>query len=72
LFVERLTISFERLTFCTAHLQHRQKALEQMNLQIQAVLSNLDGTTGLAIIDAIRSSWLNCVTRAFAPAKKPS
>jgi len=43
-----------------------------MNLQIQAVLSNLDGSTGLAIMDAIRSSWLNCVTRAFAPAKRPS
>jgi transposase len=30
-----------------------QKALDQMNLQIHHVISDLDGTTGLAIMDAI-------------------
>jgi transposase len=37
----------------TLHLQHMQKALDQMNLQIHHVISDLDGTTGLAIMDAI-------------------
>lgn len=37
----------------TLHLQHMQKALDQMNLQIHHVISDLDGTTGLAMMDAI-------------------
>jgi transposase len=36
-----------------AHVQHLQKALVQMNVQLQHVLSDLSGTSGLAIIDAI-------------------
>jgi transposase len=35
------------------HVQHMQKALTQMNLQIHHVLSDITGQTGLAIIDAI-------------------
>jgi transposase len=35
------------------HLQHMQKALNQMNLQIHHVISDLSGTTGMAILDAI-------------------
>src|SRR6202035_98567 len=35
------------------HVQHMHKARTQMNLQIQHVISDLTGTTGLAIIDAI-------------------
>jgi len=35
------------------HVQHMHKALTQMNLQIQHVISDLTGTTGLAIVDAI-------------------
>jgi hypothetical protein len=35
------------------HVQHMQKALTQMNLQIQHVISDITGTTGLAIVDAI-------------------
>jgi transposase len=35
------------------HVQHMHKSLTQMNLQIQHVISDLTGTTGLAIIDAI-------------------
>jgi transposase len=35
------------------HLQHMQKALDQMNLQIHHVISDIAGTTGLAIIDAV-------------------
>jgi len=36
-----------------AHIQHMQKALQQMNVQLSQVLSDITGTTGLAIIRAI-------------------
>ena len=35
------------------HIQHMQKALTQMNLQIHHVLSDITGISGMAIIDAI-------------------
>lgn len=35
------------------HLQHMQKALDQMNLQLHHVISDLGGKTGMAIVDAI-------------------
>jgi hypothetical protein len=35
------------------HVQHMHKALTQMNLQIQHVITDLTGLTGLAIVDAI-------------------
>src|SRR5437763_12268731 len=35
------------------HVQHMQKALDQMNVQIHRVLSDLVGVSGLAILDAI-------------------
>jgi transposase len=35
------------------HLQHMQKALDQMNLQLHHVISDLSGQTGMAILDAI-------------------
>jgi transposase len=35
------------------HIQHMQKALTQMNLQIHHVISEITGMTGLAIVDAI-------------------
>jgi len=35
------------------HIQHLQKALQQMNVQLPQVLSDITGTTGLAIIRAI-------------------
>jgi transposase len=37
----------------SVHVQHMQKALTQMNLQIHHVLSDLTGKSGLAILDAI-------------------
>lgn len=36
-----------------AHVQRMQKALDQMNLQLHLVISDITGLTGLAIIDAI-------------------
>jgi len=35
------------------HVQHMQKALDQMNVQVHRVLSDLTGVSGLAILDAI-------------------
>jgi transposase len=35
------------------HINHMQKALDQMNLQLHPVISDITGQTGLAIIDAI-------------------
>jgi transposase len=37
----------------SVHVQHMQKALDQMNLQIHHVISDITGVTGLAITDAI-------------------
>ena len=35
------------------HTQHMQKALDQMNIQLHHVISDIPGTTGLAIVDAL-------------------
>jgi len=35
------------------HVHHMQKALDQMNLQVHRVISDITGQTGLAIVDAI-------------------
>ena len=37
----------------SGHIQHMQKSLDQMNLQLHHVISELAGMTGLAIVDAI-------------------
>lgn len=37
----------------SSHVQHMQKALTQMNIQIHHVISDITGKTGLAILDAI-------------------
>ena len=55
-----------------------QKALDQMNLKIHHVISDLAGTSGLAIMDAILGgnaihiSWPDYVIVIFRPVKKPS
>lgn len=41
------------LEYRAAHIQHMQKALQQMNVQLTQVLSDISGTTGLSIIRAI-------------------
>jgi transposase len=35
------------------HVHHMQKALDQMNLQLHHVISDITGVTGLAIVDAV-------------------
>lgn len=39
--------------FGSEHIRHRQKAMPQMNLKLEKVLSDITGLTGLSIIDAI-------------------
>lgn len=41
------------IRFCGRHIQHLHKALEQMNLKLGLVLSDLTGLTGRKIIEAI-------------------
>jgi len=41
------------------HVQHMQKALSQMNLQLHHVLSDLTGQSGMAILDAILAGERN-------------
>ena len=41
------------VTYASHHIQHMQKALEQMNLKLAHVVSDITGVTGLAIIRAI-------------------
>lgn len=54
--VRTLTRHREMLVKSAAsHVQHMQKALTQMNLQLHNVISDLSGVTGLAILDAILS-----------------
>jgi transposase len=44
----------EMLVKCAAqHIQHMQKAMEQMNLKLTEVVSDILGATGTAIIDSI-------------------
>jgi hypothetical protein len=44
----------ERLVeYATAHIQHMQKALMQMNLQLHHVVSDITGLTGMTIMRAI-------------------
>jgi transposase len=41
------------LEYRAAHIQHMQKALQQMNVQLTHVLTDITGATGLAVIRAI-------------------
>ena len=41
--------------YASHHIQHMQKALTQMNVNLQHVISNITGKTGMAIIEAIVS-----------------
>src|SRR6202521_2126765 len=57
-------------------IQHMQKALTEMNIQLANVISDISGTTGLAILsDIVRGSgtpisWRCTSTVEFAPAAK--
>jgi hypothetical protein len=46
------------------HVLHMQKALDQMNLQIHRVLSDITGMSGLRILEAILAGERDPVTLA--------
>jgi transposase len=50
-----MRIRDRHLEYAAAHMQHMQKALTLMNLQLHHVLSDISGVTGLRIIRAIVS-----------------
>lgn len=52
------------LTYAAQHSQPRQKALTQMNMKLQHVVSDMTGVTGLAIIRAILAGERNPETLA--------
>ena len=41
------------MRYAAGHVQHMQKALEQMNVKLTEVVSDIAGKTGMSIIDAI-------------------
>ena len=67
------------IRYAGQHIQHMQKALEQMNLKLTEVVSDITGVTGRAIIQAIlkgtariRTSWPNYATGGARPVKPRS
>jgi hypothetical protein len=42
-----------QVRYCSAHIQHMQKALTQMNLLLHNVVSDITGVTGMCIMKAI-------------------
>jgi transposase len=44
---------FTLIRSAAQHVQHMQKALEQMNLKLTEVITDITGTTGMAILQAI-------------------
>src|SRR5580658_8525578 len=52
------------LDYAAVHIQHMQKALMQMNLQLHHVVSDITGATGMRIIRAVVAGERNPVTLA--------
>jgi transposase len=52
----------ELVVMASQHVQHMQKALTQMNVQIHHVIDDLTGVTGTAIVDAILAGERNPIT----------
>jgi transposase len=52
------------VSMASQHVQHMQKALTQMNVQFQHVISDVTGLTGLAILDAIVAGERDAVVLA--------
>ena len=67
------------LVRCAAqHIQHMQKALTQMNVKLQHVISDITGKTGMDIIEAIvhgerdPMNWRSCATTGSGRTRRPS
>jgi transposase len=61
------TVSRQRdmlLRYRAAHIQHMQKALHEMNIQLDNVISDVTGTTGLAILRSIVAGERNPIVLA--------
>jgi len=54
-----LRLRERHLDYAAAHIQHIQKALTMMNLQLQHVVADVTGVTGMKIIRAIASGERN-------------
>lgn len=52
------------VSYASHHIQHMQKALEQMNIKLNQVISDITGVTGMKIIRAIISGERNSVKLA--------
>jgi len=52
------------VSYASHHIQHMQKALEQMNVKLTQVISNITGVTGMKIIRAMISGERNPVKLA--------
>jgi transposase len=52
------------IQYASAHIQHMQKALIQMNLHLHKVISDISGLTGMRIIKAILAGERNPLTLA--------
>jgi transposase len=53
-----------QVRYAAHHVQHMQKALEQMNVKLTEVVSNITGVTGMLIIGAILEGQRDPVTLA--------
>jgi transposase len=65
------------LDYAASHIQHIQKALMQMNLQLHHVVADITGLTGMRIVRAIAAgeipgSWPRTATTAAMPRPRPS
>jgi transposase len=47
------------ISYAAKHIQHMQKALEQMNIKLSRVISDITGTTGMKIIRSILAGERN-------------
>lgn len=52
------------ISYASHHIQHMQKALQQMNIKLSTVLSDITGVTGMMIIQAILDGERDPVTLA--------
>ncbi|MFM5481080.1 hypothetical protein ACET9B_12580, partial [Aeromonas veronii] len=59
-----LRLRERHLDYAAAHIQHMQKALTHMNLQLQHVVSDITGATGMRIIRAIVAGERNATMLA--------
>ena len=72
-----LRLRERHLDYAAAHIQHMQKALTFMNLQLHHVVSDVTGVTGMKIIRAIvsgerdPSAGARCATCAARRARRP-